>query len=121
MTERSPKQAIVPPDQSFGASQHVVSAARLLGIEDFNHLHNEVWLAVRRQAGAACGRSRPWVSEIAPMVRIMPDQTTREVACDGGYYLGFNRDRGSFRWQGRGSPYLFTQGMIGWHALPGDR
>src|SRR5262249_28722418 len=28
-------------------------------------------------AASACGRSRPWVSEIAPMVRIMPDQTTR--------------------------------------------
>src|SRR6516225_1140761 len=28
-------------------------------------------------AASACGRSRPWVSEIAPMVRLMPDQTTR--------------------------------------------
>src|SRR6516162_2191256 len=26
-------------------------------------------------AASACGRSRPWVSEIAPMVRLMPDQT----------------------------------------------
>jgi hypothetical protein len=25
-------------------------------------------------AASACGRSRPWVSEIAPMVRIMADQ-----------------------------------------------
>src|SRR5262249_14590442 len=33
-------------------------------------------------AASACGRSRPWVSEIAPMVRIMPDQTTRGAAPD---------------------------------------
>jgi hypothetical protein len=32
-------------------------------------------------AASACGRSRPWVSEIAPMVRLMPDQTTRGAAC----------------------------------------
>src|SRR5499427_6823730 len=31
-------------------------------------------------AASACGRSRPWVSEIAPMVRIMPDQTTSRAA-----------------------------------------
>src|SRR6516162_6178053 len=34
-------------------------------------------------AASACGRSRPWVSEIAPMVRIMPDQPTRGAACAG--------------------------------------
>src|SRR5262245_7995440 len=34
-------------------------------------------------AASACGRSRPWVSEIAPMVRITPDQPTRGAACAG--------------------------------------
>ncbi len=34
-------------------------------------------------AASACGRSRPWVSEITPMVRIMPDQATRGAACAG--------------------------------------
>src|SRR5262245_28559575 len=35
------------------------------------------------RAASACGRSRPWVSEIAPIVRIMPDQPTRGAACAG--------------------------------------
>jgi hypothetical protein len=34
-------------------------------------------------AATAWGRSRPWVSEIAPMVRIMSDQTTRGAKCAG--------------------------------------
>src|SRR6516164_1440395 len=40
------------------------------------------WMMGSQPASAAnaCGRSRPWVSEIAPMVRIMPDQTTRGAA-----------------------------------------
>src|SRR5262249_10201598 len=39
-----------------------------------------------RRAASACGRSRPCVSEIAPMVRIMPDQPTRGAA--GPYLTG---------------------------------
>src|SRR6266446_6962121 len=37
-------------------------------------------------AASACGRSRPWVSEITPMVRIMPDQTTRGAAARAPCY-----------------------------------
>src|SRR6516162_6233451 len=41
------------------------------------------WMMGSQPASAAnaCGRSRPWVSEIAPMIRIMPDQPTRGAAC----------------------------------------
>src|SRR5262249_27755963 len=47
-------------------------------------------------AASTCGRSRPWVSEIAPMVRITPDQTTRGATCAGQAILNERMFFGSF-------------------------
>ena len=58
------------------------------------------WMMGSQPASAesACGRNRPWVSEIAPMVRLMPDQTTRGAACAAslrlcGIYTGGRADQ----------------------------
>src|SRR5262245_16005407 len=58
-------------------------------------------------AASACGRSRPWVSEIAPMVRITPDQTTRGAACAGQAILNERMFFGNF--QGLCGPYRFGE------------
>src|SRR6516165_3434307 len=46
-------------------------------------------------AASACGRSRPWVSEIAPMVRILPDQTTRGAAASPCYRIVICAQKGN--------------------------
>jgi hypothetical protein len=39
-------------------------------------------------AATACGRSKPWVSEIAPMVRIMPTRLQEESRTPEAIILG---------------------------------
>jgi hypothetical protein len=40
------------------------------------------------QCATACGRSKPWVSEIAPMVRIMPTRLQEESRTPEAIILG---------------------------------
>src|SRR5262245_7437195 len=46
-------------------------ALSIFGRREGEHRASKVGEA-RLHLGGACGRSRPWVSEIAPMVRLMP-------------------------------------------------